>query len=102
MGFDQFLEYAASSTVEGGSGKFGARPCLSCGRQHYNLDGGGWCPQCDAQTPEDLAERQRVAARVGHLNAARLLRRLARDRGISEAFRAVLTEEAEILERRAS
>lgn len=81
--------------------KLGHRPCVSCEREHpisFLVD--GWCPQCRGEKPLERPRNESV--RRGWLNAAALLRRLSEDRGINAQFRAVLLEEAELLERRAS
>lgn len=79
----------------------GERNCMSCGRSHprsFLVD--GWCPQCRGEKP--LEKPRTESIRRGWLNAAALLRRLSEDRGINAQFRAVLLEEAELLERRCS
>lgn len=81
--------------------RLGYGPCLSCEREHprsFLVD--GWCPQCRGERPLERPRTESI--RRGWLQAAALLRRLAEDRGIKADFRAVLLEEAELLERRCS
>lgn len=81
--------------------RLGERNCMSCGRSHplSFIDGSGWCPQCRGEKP---LERPRTEAiRQGWLNAAALLRRTA-ETVRDQKFRAILLEEAALLERRCS
>ena len=60
------------------SGRFGERPCMSCGRPHLHLVD-GWCPQCAGITPQFVSpERERQERARLFRSTAKVLREIGR------------------------
>ena len=82
--------------------KMGSKLCRGCEQYKQDCED-GVCASCRGEQPgpDEMSRRHRAAARQGHLNTAKLLRRIASERGLNSIFASVLLSEADEHERRA-